>query len=119
VTPPVHDDTWSRSGIFDQKVTPSAVPGIRKLIGGDLIIDHADGEIDAQCRILVFANTADGSSKLAKLDVWCQTLNSVNLGSPFSCMALNNYSTPSDRCLVLFPNSMVNEFVIFQAPPDW
>jgi hypothetical protein len=117
--PPVHDDKWSRSEIFDQEITPTHVAGIRKLVGGDLVIDHADGEIDAQCRILVFANTADGSSRLAKLDVWCQTLNYTNLGSPYSCMALNNYSTPSDRCLVLFPNVMVNEFVIFEAPPDW
>ena len=117
--PVIHDDVWSRSGIFDQALSPIQVEGIRKVVGSDLVIDHADGDLDAQCRILVFANTQDGGSKLAKLDVWCQTLGTASLGSSYSCMAINNYSVPSNRCLVLFPSVMVNEFVVFLAPADW
>jgi hypothetical protein len=114
--PPTHLDKYSVKGVFGKDVVPTTVNNLRKLIGGDIIIDHADGESLALCRMLAFANTSDGGSKLVRLDGWCQTLNSSALGSPFSCMALNNLPGVENRTLVLFPNVPSVTYVAFLAP---
>ncbi len=119
VYPPVHLDEWSSSSIFLKEITPTQVAGLRKYIGGDLVIDHVDGDFEGRCKILIFANTYDGSSMLVKLDVWAQTISTANLGSPYSCMALSNLTAPSDRSLVFFPMPMVNEYMIYYPQAGW
>jgi hypothetical protein len=114
--PPVHLDEWSRSNVMGQPVATTSVNGLRKLIGGDLIMDHVDGEDAAQCRMLAFANTTTGGSKLVKLDAWCQQINFASLGSPFACMAINNLPEPADRTLVLFPTVQSINYLAFLAP---
>ena len=114
--PPVHLDEWSRSNVMGLPLAPISVNGLRKLIGGDLIMDHVDGEDAAQCRMLAFANTATGGSKLVKLDAWCQQRNFASLGSPLACMAINNLPEPSDRTLVLFPTVQSINYLAFLAP---
>jgi len=117
--PPVHDDIWSRSEIFGSALAPTTVPGLRRVIGGDILIDHADGEQAAQCRILLFANLSSGVGWLYKLDVWCQTLGTATLGSGYSCMALNNLPDPADRSLVLFPLLGSKAYALFLPPDGW
>lgn len=96
-------DEFSISNVMGQAVLGTEVPGLRKVIGGDIIVDHVDGDETGACRILVFANTESGSAKLVRLDAWGKILNATGLGSPFSCMALSNLGSSSDRCLVFFP----------------
>jgi len=116
--PPTHKDAWSVHDIFKgQTVAVTEVPGHRKVIGGDIAIDHVDGELDAQCRILVFANLEAGASKLVRLDSWCQELGSAPLGNQFSCMALNNLPEPTSRSLVLFPLIGGKVYTVFLPPP--
>jgi hypothetical protein len=114
--PPVHLDQWSVSHVIGQDIQTTSVSGLRKLIGADILIDHADGEDAARCRILAFANTAVGGSTLVRLDTWCQTLNSTLLGTPFSCMAINNLAGTSNRTLVFFPLVGSTTYVAFLAP---
>lgn len=116
LVPPVRLDKWSRSNVIGLDVTPTNVSGLRKLIGGDIVIDHADGEDLAKCRILVFANVPDIGSRLVRVDGWCQYLNQSNLGSPFACMAINNLPNVLDRCLVLFPVVPSVNYLTFLAP---
>ncbi len=118
-TPPVKNTDWSRSNIFSETLALTGVPGLRKLIGGDILIDHTGGENDARCRILLFANTQSGASQLVKMDTWCQILNSVSLGSPYACAAINNLSSVNDRSLVLFPMYPSTAYSLFLPPDNW
>ena len=116
---PEYDPTWSVSGLFTEAIETTEIPGLRKVLGGDIVIDHVDGEEGAQCRTLLYANTMGGGSWLRKLDVWNQTLAVVPLGSPWSCMTISNLPTSTDRGVVLFPMGGGAEYVLFSAPVDW
>jgi len=117
--PPVYVEDYSVTNLFGQALAPSSVPGLRKYIGGDIVFDHADGESETECRLLVFANTADGGSWLKRLDVWNQTLATTSLGSPFSCMAINNLAGGSNRGLVFFSVTGGTDYLYFPAPSGW
>jgi hypothetical protein len=118
--PPVYLGGWSRSNIIGQPIETTAVTGLRKVIGGDIRIDHTDGEAAAECRVLVFANTLGGGSTLVKLDTWCQELVSVPLsGGPYSCMALSNLPDPNNRPLVFFPTASSTTYSLYLGPNGW
>ena len=67
-------EKYCRTGLFDQPIQPTKVSGLRKYIGGGILIDHVDGEDMAKCRMLVFCNTTTGGSELIRLDGWAQKL---------------------------------------------
>jgi len=117
--PPVHRPEWSQSSIFEESISTTSISGLRKVVGADMVIDHVDGELDAQCRMLVFANSESGGSTLVKIDAFGHNLSSVPLGTQFSCMALNNLPDVADRPLILFPVVGGTEYVVFLPPVGW
>jgi len=120
-TPPLHNDELSAINLFTKSLTPTLAPGLRKQLGGGIAIDHVDGDGDSAgaCRILMFANTDDGGSQLVKYDTWGHKLGSSTLGSPFSCMDINNLPNTADRSLAFFPLSQGMAYSLFLAPVGW
>jgi hypothetical protein len=117
--PPVQNETYSRIGVMGAPITPTAVPSSRRLIGADLLIDHVNGEEVAQCRILAFANVQGGTSRLTRLDAWCQTLATGYFSGQYACATLNNLYPVEDRALILFPLTGSMNYSIFLAPDNW
>ncbi len=118
--PPTHNEAYSRTGVLAAPVTPTEVPGLRRLIGGDILVDHADGDAEAECRLLCFGNTLGGTAaRLTRLDVWCQTLAIEHLSQGYACVALNNLPDVGDRSLILFPLTESQTYSMYLAPPAW
>jgi hypothetical protein len=117
--PPAYVEQWSRDNIFGESVVTAHVSGLRKQIGGGIVIDHGDGDLDSRCRVYVFANLQSGSSKLVRLDAWCQSRAIVPIGSLSSCMTLSNLPEPTNRSLVFFPLDAGQAYNFWLAPGDW
>ena len=117
--PPAYVEQWSRDNIFGESVVTTHPTGLRKHIGGDIVVDHMDGEVDARCRVLVFANLQSGASKLVRLDAWCQPRATIPLGGLNSCMTIDNLADPTNRSLVFFPLDAGRIYNFWLAPGDW
>ena len=117
--PPVHNANYSRAGVIGAPIQPTAVPGSRRLIGGEILVDYVDTGVASRCRVLAFANTSDGASRLTRLDGWCQTLATEQFSFPYSCAALNNPTAVTERDLILFPLNSSENYSIYLAPVGW
>jgi len=117
--PTVLNEEYSGSNIFPDTITPSTVSGLRRLIGGDIVVDHVDGEEDATCRMLLFANVESGGSWLVKMDTWGHKLGSTQIANEYACMTISNRPSQLSRPVILFPMNEGIAYTLYLTPDEW